>query len=196
MKSTQHAFIISLLQEGYSVHQIESKTGSGKSTIGRIKKEIDSDKENNKGGHPSKLTAKDKQAIICQITTGKLDNAIQATHYINDAITSSVCPQTVRNALKEKNLRSVVKSKHPLLKAVHHQECLKFAQTHANWTVEDWKRVFWSDETKINRIGSDGKVYTWKPRGESISDRTTCYNFEDIVLRSDEYLNSRSEKLR
>ena len=100
MKSTQHAFIISLLQEGYS------------------------DKENNKGGHPSKLTAKDKQAIICQITTGKLDNAIQATHYINNVITSPVCPQTVRNALKENNLRSVVKSKHPLLKAVYYQSTL------------------------------------------------------------------------
>ena len=112
--------------------QIESKTGSGKSTIGRIKKEINSDKENNKGGHPSKLTAKDKQAIICQITTGKLDNAIQATYYINNVIISPVCPQTVRNALKENNLCSVVKLKHPLLKAVHCQKHLKFAQTHAN----------------------------------------------------------------
>ena len=26
--------------------------------------------------------------------------------------------------------------------------------------------VLWSDETKINRIGSDGKVYMWKTRGE------------------------------
>jgi hypothetical protein len=39
--------------------------------------------------------------------------------------------------------------------------------------VEDWKRVLWSDETKINRIGSDGKVYVWKQQGESLSDRTT-----------------------
>ena len=111
MKSSQHASIISLLQEGYSVRQIESKTGFGKSTIGRIKKEIDSDKENNKGGRTFKLTPKDKQAIIRQITTGKLDNAVQATHYINNVITSPVCPQTVRNALKENNLRSVVKLK-------------------------------------------------------------------------------------
>ena len=27
--------------------------------------------------------------------------------------------------------------------------------------------------SKINRIGSDGKVYVWKQRGESISDHTT-----------------------
>jgi len=54
--SAQRATIISLLHEDYSVHQIQSKTGVGKSTIGRIKKEANLDKENNKGGHPSKLS--------------------------------------------------------------------------------------------------------------------------------------------
>ena len=33
--------------------------------------------------------------------------------------------------------------------------------------------MLWSDETKINRIGSDGKVYVWKTRGEPLSDCTT-----------------------
>ena len=31
----------------------------------------------------------------------------------------------------------------------------------------------WSNETKINQIGSDGKVYVWKKRGEPTSDQTT-----------------------
>src|SRR5271156_6256557 len=76
--TTQCSTVISLLKEGYSVCQIESKTGLGRSTIGRIKKETDSDKENSKGGCPSKLSPCDTQSIICQITTGKLDNAVQA----------------------------------------------------------------------------------------------------------------------
>ena len=44
---------------------------------------------------------------------------------------------------------------------------------HENWTVEDWKRVLWSDETKINRIGSDGRMHTWKEKGTLLSDQTT-----------------------
>src|SRR5260370_26396185 len=60
-----------------------------------------------------------------------------------------------------------------MLKASHRQRRLKFARDHENWTVEDWKRVVWSDETKINRIGSDGRVVVWKRRGEPPSDRTT-----------------------
>src|SRR5271154_1927571 len=88
--STQHSIVISLLIEGYSLCQIQSRTGLGKSTIGKIKKEVDSDKENSKGGRPSKLSHRDKQSIIRQITTGKLDNAVQATHFINNILSTPV----------------------------------------------------------------------------------------------------------
>ncbi len=37
--------------------------------------------------------------------------------------------------------------------------------------MEDWKRVIWSDETKINRIGSDGKQWVWKQVGEGLISR-------------------------
>ena len=37
--------------------------------------------------------------------------------------------------------------------------------------MEDWKRVLWSDETKINRIGSDGQEYMWKRKGEGVTSR-------------------------
>ena len=171
--SAKHSTIISLLHEHYSVCDIQDKTGAGKSTIGRIKKEVDSDKENHKGGCPSKLSHRDKQSIFHQITTGKLDNAVQAANFINTIIPNPVSAQTVRNALKENGFSSVIKKKHPLLKRKHWENCLKFARYYENWTVEDWKRVLWSDETKINRIGSDGRVYTWKEKGSPLSDRTT-----------------------
>ena len=115
----QHSTVISLRKEGYSVCQIESKTGLGRSTTGRIKKKTDLDKENSKGGCLSKLSSDDTQSIIHQITTGKLDNAVQAAHFINDILSSPVTPQTVRNALKERNFCSVVKQTRPLLKQAH-----------------------------------------------------------------------------
>ena len=56
ISSSQHSSVISLLQEGYSLHQVQSKIGLENFTVGRIK-EVDSDKENYKGGCPSKLEA-------------------------------------------------------------------------------------------------------------------------------------------
>ena len=162
ISTAQRSSVISLLNEGYSHHQIQARTGLGKGTVGRISKEWDGSKENNSGGRPSKLSAHDKQSIICQIKSGRLDNAVQATQFINSVIPNPIYPQTVRNVLKESGLYSSTKKKAFMLKQTHHQKWLKFTQYHENWTVEDWKRVLWSDENKINHIGSDGKVYIWK----------------------------------
>jgi transposase len=160
--AAKHSSVVSLLTQGYPHHQIHAKTGVSLGTISKINKEPDLNKENNHGGCPVKLSARDKQSIIYQITSGKLDNAVQATQFINNTLTNPVHPQTVKNAFKEAGLQSVTKKKVPLLKQTHRQIRLKFAHYHENWTVEDWKRVLWSDKTKINWIGSDGKVYVWK----------------------------------
>lgn len=45
-------------------------------------------------------------------------------------------------------------------------ERYKWAKKHEHWTIEDWKTVIWSDETKINIWGSDGVKYCWIRPGD------------------------------
>ena len=71
---------ISLLNNGLSNRELASMTDLNKSTISRISQEMDIDKENPKGGCSPKLSATDQRRIIHQITSGRLDNAVQATH--------------------------------------------------------------------------------------------------------------------
>ena len=56
--------VLSLLEQGYSYCQIHNKTSIHLGTISKIGKEVDANKENNPGGHPSKLSTYDKQSII------------------------------------------------------------------------------------------------------------------------------------
>ena len=94
-------------------HQIQARMGLGKGTIGKISREVD--KENHPGGCPSKLSPGNKQSIICQIGSGKLNNAVQATQFINSTISNSVTPQIIRNVLKEADFRLATKRKVPML---------------------------------------------------------------------------------
>ena len=68
-------------------------------------------------------------------------------------------------------MKAVVKRKRPLLSAKHCKAHLDYAHAHKDWTVEDWKRVVWSDKTKINRLRSDRRKWVWKRPGEGLSDR-------------------------
>jgi hypothetical protein len=45
--------------------------------------------------------------------------------------------------------------------------------THKDWTVEDRKQVLWSDESKINHLGSDGVQWAWRLPGEKLTEWLT-----------------------
>lgn len=70
--------------------------------------------------------------------------------------------------LKRSNLKSFVKAKKPLLAVRHRRQRLEFARKYQHWTSEDWRRVVFSDETKINRFGSDGRKWCWKKSSTKI----------------------------
>ena len=65
----------------------------------------------------------------------------------------------------------MVKHKRPFLKKAHRVARYDWAVAHKDWTVEDWKKVIYTDETKINPFGSDGRGIVWKFPGEGLSDR-------------------------
>ena len=60
ISAEKYSSVISLLNEGYSHHQIQTRMGLGKGTIGRISREVEGDKENHPGGRSSKLSLHDK----------------------------------------------------------------------------------------------------------------------------------------
>ncbi len=46
---------------------------------------------------------------------------------------------------------------------------LQFAQAHQNWTIEDWKNVAWSDESRFLLRHSDGRIRIWRKEHESMN---------------------------
>ena len=73
--------------------------------------------------------------------------------------------------MKKENLKAAVKAKKPLLSPQHIKARYEFACKYQHWTEEDWFRVVFSDETKINRLGSDGRVWVWKRPGSALTQQ-------------------------
>ena len=171
LSTAQTTQILHLLDSGHSGYEISTLTSVSKSAISRLRLRHRPYITKAPGGRPSKLSDTDICHAIRLIGTGKADNAVQVTKSLQDITNQSLSTQTVRNHLKKEGMKSVVKKKRPVLSTKHRKDRLDFALTHKDWTVEDWKRVVWSDETKINRMGSDGRQWVWKKAGEGLSDR-------------------------
>ena len=55
-----------------------------------------------------------------------------------------------------------------MLTRSHKAKRLAWAKKYSKWTIGDWKRVVFSNETKINIWGSDGCKYYWTRPGDPL----------------------------
>ena len=61
----------------------------------------------------------------------------------------NISKSTVGCRLHEHGLFSHVAAQKPWLDNEHYKARLDFAIAYKNWTVEDWNRVLWSDESLV-----------------------------------------------
>lgn len=108
-----------------------------------------------------------KRKSICDVKK----NAGEISRELRDEYDVSVSRQTVGRRLIDAGLHGRVPVKKPLISAKNRKARLDFARKHADWSVQDWKKALWSDESKFQMFGSDGKRYIRRPTGERNNHR-------------------------
>ena len=63
--------------------------------------------------------------------------------------------------------------KKPRLTTVHKQKRLVWAKEHKNWTVEEWNRVLWSDESKFEIFGNKRRSFVRRRVRERMLEQYT-----------------------
>jgi transposase/uncharacterized protein (DUF2267 family) len=166
ISKTRRDQVISLLKQGETVRDIARKVGVSPSTVNRIGQDECPDRNLRKGGRPQALSDADKRYCVRMVTTGKVDNAVKVKKLLEKDYGVVCSSDTIRRALRSSGLGAIEKPKKPLLTKRNVRKRLAWCKAHRGWTIDDWKRVIWSDETKINRFNSDGRVWAWIRDGE------------------------------
>ncbi|KAG1086243.1 hypothetical protein G6F39_012473 [Rhizopus arrhizus] len=112
----------------------------------------------------SSIVAKSKRRYIKrQVLTGCLKTAKDVQMKLEE-IGHPMSYQSAINVLHSVEIYAEIKKKKPLLTEKHKRARLAWAKKHQYWTVHDWRREIFSDDTKINIWGSDGCKYYWKQK--------------------------------
>lgn len=141
-----------------------SKTGVV-TTLNRIE-QTESYIDKKRSGRPKKLTKRDERALVMLSTRDRFKTAPDLQAEINKAVANPVSVTTVKSVLKKHGLSGRIAVKKPLLRAVNKRKRLKFAQKYKHWTVEQWKSVLWTDESKFEIFGNKRRQYVRRRVGE------------------------------
>lgn len=122
-----------------------------------------------------------RKRIISQTLERKLgrdvskDPRTTAKTLVNNLTKSGieVSQKTVTRALHRNGLRGCRPRKTPLLQKRHLRARLNYARDNLEKGDEYWKRVLWSDETKLELFGHRDVAYVWRKKGEAYNPKNT-----------------------
>ncbi|GBM86093.1 hypothetical protein AVEN_41235-1 [Araneus ventricosus] len=80
----------------------------------------------------------------------------------NDGASTSVSVRTVQPTVNNMGSQSRRPTRVPLLTARHKALLLSWARQHYHWSVDDWKHVAWSDESRPQLYRTDARVPVWR----------------------------------
>lgn len=167
---TQRLLLVDLRNQGQSYGQISQATGYSRSTIQSVINKYqtkDTVLDLDGRGRRRKTTPQIDRSIVSMVQSDRRLSAVQIARQLQESDSIAVSAQTIRNRLHDSQFRSRVARKKPFLKDDHKQARLDFALRHQYKPIEFWRKILWSDESKFNRISSDGPVKVWRKSNEA-----------------------------
>jgi hypothetical protein len=156
--------VLSFRNEGYSYLRISAVTGIPRSTVIWLIKKHAADncarpKAPNRRGKDKGLTRCQVSAILRNVRRDRRQTLNQLAEYGTGD--RPLARTTVLRVLKKAGYAKRPTTDKPILKPVHYTARLKWAREHKNWSVEDWVRVIWSDESgrHLGKYSTKDKIW-------------------------------------
>ncbi|GBN37285.1 hypothetical protein AVEN_160868-1 [Araneus ventricosus] len=125
-------------------------------------------------GRPRVIKEKGRRRLFLLVKRNRRLTVAQLTAQYNAGPSASVSENTVQQALLDMGLCSRRPTRVPLLTKRHRQLRLQWAREHRDWTMDEWKRVAWSDEARFLIHLVDGRVRVRRLPGEKLLPSCTA----------------------
>ena len=120
-------------------------------------------------GRKPSLTSSHIETLIAKVKETPKISALKLRNYIIESAGISVTAQTIRNFLHTQGLWGRVARKVSLLSAKNINARASLTAKLSNYTLKAWDNHQFTDETKINLHGSDGRVIVWSRHKEALN---------------------------
>jgi transposase len=162
----QRAQVIAFHESRWNAVKIATKFNVHPSTIGRIIakfKKTGVYTKTKQSGRPKKLSKMDVRQLedlVIHERRGNLED-------FRKLMRVEVSVSTLRRALHELGIFCRVARKKPHLSPKQIVNRLAFAKKYKDWTVEQWRKVLWTDEASFERGKATRRAHSWRRNEEA-----------------------------
>lgn len=124
-----------------------------------------------RSGRPTKQTTGVKEVLIQKVGRdryGREKTAADLAGELSEELDVDISATTVWRCLKKLGYRKTKPTRKPGLTQKMRDDRLQWCKEHKDWTLEDWKRVIWSDETSVLLGHRRGGYRIWRKADESM----------------------------
>lgn len=159
MIPTKRARAKALFDCGWHQRDIARNLGVNCSTVNRhINQLVQNPDPYHRTPVPGRSRAMTERDMRQATRTLMADYALDATD-LQRKFYPHISVTTVKRYLCKAGFFGRVCRKKPMLKKVHVQKQRMWEKQHRLWTAQQWHDTVFSDESKYNMVGSDGRVY-------------------------------------
>ena len=124
-------------------------------------------------GRKRKTTVYLDRAIQRKVKVDRRKSASSVKVEIETEFGIIISEQTVRRRLHEAEFKGRVARKKPYVDKANRVKRIQYAKKYREQLLCSWDQVLWTDESKFNLFGSDGKVMAWRTPKEAFDPRRT-----------------------
>uniref|UniRef100_A0A3B5PSX5 Transposase Tc1-like domain-containing protein n=1 Tax=Xiphophorus maculatus TaxID=8083 RepID=A0A3B5PSX5_XIPMA len=158
--------IVKLLEEGNPSRMVAKDVGCSQSAVSKIwtkYKQHGMVVKAKRTGRPRKTSKRQDKQLKAICLENRKSTTKQMKHKWEE-VGVNVCDRTVRNRLKEMGFQYRKAKRKPALTPKHKRTRLQWAKERQSWTVDDWMKVVFSDESRICiGQGDDAGTFVWTP---------------------------------
>lgn len=137
----------------------------------RRKQETGLNTSRHRSGRP-RVTSKSEDKFICvQSKRLRTCTAPEIREELNTIREKLVSVTTVQRRLRDHGLKGCIAARKPLLHKQNKVKRLQWAKKHKNWSINQWKKVLFTDESKFEIFGGKRRQYVRRQVGERMKEQ-------------------------
>jgi len=161
--------VVKMSLEGHKNEEIADTVGYTKSTVYKIIQRAKIRGTTERPMSPTKprsLSVRDERALVRTVKRER-DAPLQD---ITNTLPSKVSTRTVQRTLHSRGIASCVSVKKPFLTKERKVKRLMFAKDHKDWTVDQWRKVIWTDESTFEVGKNVRRRRVWREPSEKYNE--------------------------